>query len=225
MSRTVRVLLAEDNLLVREGLASLLDDLDDVEVCGQAASADEVYALLVDRKPEVVVTDIRMPPHHRDEGVQLAQRLRLDSPEIGVVVLSQFAEPEYALAVFEEGSSGRGYVLKDRIDDIEHLVSAIRAVAAGNSFIDDEVVDVLVKARTRDLDSPLSSLSPRELDVLAELASGKTNASIAEALSITSHGVEKRISSIFVKLGLSEDDKVNRRVMAVLMFLGGREGL
>lgn len=220
---TLRVALAEDNLLVREGLCSLLATRPDLDVCGTAGDLTEALDLVEAVAPDVVITDIRMPPSHTDEGVQLAASLLSSHPGTGVVVLSQFADPDYALAVFEHGSARRAYVLKDRLDDVEHLVAAISAVARGGSFIDNEVVDALVAGRARVSDSPLSHLSPRELDVIGGIAAGGTNASIAESLGVSSHAVEKHISSIFAKLGLTADDRVNRRVMAVLMFLGGRD--
>jgi len=218
----VRVTLADDNLLVREGLVSLLDRADDIVLVGVAGDADELEQLTASERPDVVVTDIRMPPNHSDEGVRFATTLRDTHPEIGVVVLSQFAEPEYALAVFENGTRSRGYVLKDRVADADHLVTAIRAVAGGGSFIDDEIIDVMMRARAG-ADDEVAHLSPREREVLAEIATGKTNVAIAETLGVSGHSIEKHCSAIFAKLGLTEDDAVNRRVSAVLLFLSGRE--
>jgi DNA-binding NarL/FixJ family response regulator len=164
-----------------------------------------------------------MPPTHTDEGIRAARRLRHTAPDVGVVVLSQFVEPAYALDLFSDGSRGRGYVLKDHIDDVERLVAAVSTVASGGSYIDDDVVDALVRARRRALDSPLTSLSSRETDVLAELATGASNAAIANTLGVSEHSIEKHTGVIFAKLGLSGDTDVNRRVMAVLMFLAGRD--
>jgi DNA-binding NarL/FixJ family response regulator len=219
----LRVVLAEDNLLVREGVASLLSTYADVELVAACSNPDELYAAVDEHKPDVVITDIRMPPTHTDEGIRAARRLRHTAPDVGVVVLSQFVEPAYALDLFSDGSRGRGYVLKDHVDDVERLVTAVSTVASGGSYIDDDVVDALVRARRRTLDSPLASLSSRETDVLAELATGASNAAIARALGVSEHSIEKHTGVIFAKLGLSGDSDVNRRVMAVLMFLAGRE--
>lgn len=222
--RTLRVALAEDNLLVREGLVSLLERAVGIDLCGVAGDADGVRAIIGTESPDVVVTDIRMPPDHSDEGVRLAIELRTSNPEIGVVVLSQFAEPEYALAVFQDGTRGRGYVLKDRVADADHLVTAIRTVAGGGSFIDDEIIDVMMRSRSSAGEPELARLSPRELEVLAEIASGKTNTAIAATLGISDHSIEKHCSAIFAKLGLRDDEAVNRRVSAVLLFLAGDSG-
>jgi len=219
----LRVVLAEDNLLVREGVASLLSAYADVDLVAACGNPDELYAAVEAHAPDVVLTDIRMPPTHTDEGIRAARRLRHIAPDVGVVVLSQFVEPAYALDLFSDGSRGRGYVLKDHIDDVERLVAAVSTVASGGSYIDDDVVDALVRARRRALDSPLASLSSREADVLAELATGASNAAIAKALGVSEHSVEKHTGVIFAKLGLSGDADVNRRVMAVLMFLAGRD--
>ena len=217
-----RVVLAEDNLLVREGLVALLSTVDEVDLVGVAEDLPGLLDAVADHGPDVVLTDIRMPPSHTDEGVRAAAELRETHPDMGVVVISQFAEPAYALAVLDEGSRGRAYVLKDRVDDLQHLLGAIRAVVGGGSFIDEEVVDALIKSRSRLVDSPIASLTPRELDVLAEIASGKNNAGVAEALSVSEHAVEKHTNAIFAKLGLSEDSSVNRRVKAVLLYLAGQ---
>lgn len=219
-----RVVLAEDNLLVREGLVALLGTVDEVELVGVAEDLPGLLDAVAAHGPDVVLTDIRMPPSHTDEGVRAAAELRETHPDMGVVVISQFAEPAYALAVLDEGSRGRAYVLKDRVDDLQHLLGAIRAVVGGGSFIDEEVVDALIKSRSRLVDSPIASLTPRELDVLAEIASGKNNAGVASALSVSEHAVEKHTNAIFAKLGLSEDSSVNRRVKAVLLYLAGQSG-
>jgi DNA-binding NarL/FixJ family response regulator len=219
----LRVVLAEDNLLVREGVASLLSTYGDVDLVAACNEPDELFAAVERHRPDVVLTDIRMPPTHTDEGIRAARQLRRTAPEVGVVVLSQFVEPAYALDLLAEGSRGRGYVLKDHVDDVDRLVSAVRVVASGGSYIDDEVVDALVRGRRRAVDSPLTALSPRETEVLAELATGRSNAAIARELRLSEHSVEKHTSVIFAKLGLVEDADVNRRVTAVLLFLAGRE--
>jgi DNA-binding NarL/FixJ family response regulator len=219
----IRLVLAEDNLLVRQGLVSLLESSDDIELVAVAESLDGLLEAVEEHRPDVVLTDIRMPPDHSDEGVRAAEIIRGRHPEMGVVVISQFAEPEYVLAVLGEGSRGRGYVIKDRIDDRAHLGAAIASVAGGGSFIDDEVIEVLIQARSKTVDSPLSGLSPREHEVLAEIANGKSNVAIAVALGVSRHAVEKHSNAIFAKLGLADVDGVNRRVTAVLLFLAGRE--
>ena len=219
-----RIVLAEDNLLVREGLVSLLGRTDEVDLCAVASSLPELLSTVDACRPEVVLTDIRMPPNHTDEGIQAARLLRERYPDLGVVVISQFADPAYALAVFETGTRGRGYLLKDRVDDLGRLMAAIRAVAGGGSFIDEEVVEALIRSRSRLVDSPIQSLTPREREVLAEVATGRSNAAVATHLGVSENAIGKHISSIFAKLGLTEDDEVNRRVKAVLVYLAGRTG-
>jgi DNA-binding NarL/FixJ family response regulator len=213
----VRVVVAEDNALLRQGLERLLGRVEDVVVVGSAADLPSLERLLSDDVPDVLVTDIRMPPTGTDEGIRVASRLRETHPEIGVVVLSQYAEPAYALALLGEGSAGRAYLLKERVSDVDELVRAIREVAAGRSVIDPMVVETLVTAgRHR---SPLQYLTSREVEVLAHMATGRTNAAIAAALVLSERAVEKHTNSIFAKLGLTEEPDVNRRVAAVLLYL------
>jgi DNA-binding NarL/FixJ family response regulator len=215
----IRVVVAEDSLIVREGLRQLLAGSPGVEV---VASYGDVQAVLdaVERdRPDVVLTDIRMPPSHTDEGIRLADHLRESRPSTGVVVLSQYAEPPYILALLEHGSDRRGYLLKERIHDHGQLVSAIDAVARGGAMIDPKIVEVLVEARSRADRSPLAELTPRERDVLAEMAEGKSNAAIAASLVLTKRAVEKHINSIFTKRGLAASEDVSKRVKATLMFL------
>lgn len=219
----LRIVLAEDNLLVREGLVSLLSTVDGFTVVASAASMPELLESVDRHHPDVVVTDIRMPPEHHDEGIQAARRLRASHPDLGVLVLSQFVGPSYALELLSDGTTGRGYMLKDRVNEIERLASAVRTVATGGSFIDDAVVDALVRARTRAVDTPLHTLTDRERDVLSEMATGATNSVIAERLTVSEHAIEKHSNAIFSKLGLTADAEVNRRVAAVLMFLAGDE--
>lgn len=221
----LRVIVAEDSILVREGLVGLLASIPDVEVVAVCSDLDELLTAVATVAADVVLTDIRMPPSHTDEGIRAARQLRDSHPELGVVVLSQFVDPAYALDLLADGTSGRAYVLKDHIDDVRRLERAITTVAAGGSLVDDDVVEMLVRSRRRAVDSPLEALSPRELDVLTEMATGVTNASIAERLGVSMHSVEKHSNAIFSKLHLSEDEGVNRRVRAVLMFLAGREEL
>lgn len=220
----ISVVLAEDNLLVRQGLVSLLERTDAVELRASCSSLTELLAAVEAHRPAVVLTDIRMPPDHEDEGIQAARLLRERHPDIGVVVVSQFTDPAFALAVFEDGTRGRAYLLKDRIDDLDRLLAAIRAVAAGGSFIDDEVVDALIRSRSRLVDAPILALTPRELEVLGEIAAGRSNGAIAGRLGVSEHAIGKHISAIFAKLGLTEDEEINRRVKAVLVYLADRSG-
>ena len=215
----LRVVLAEDNYLVREGVGKLIDLEPDLEVVGACIDYPSLLKTVQEESPDVVVTDIRMPPTGTDEGIRAANELRSLYPSLGVVVLSQYSEPAYALRFLENGSKGRAYLLKERVSDIGQLASAIREVARGGSVIDPEVVDNLVKARSQDTRSPLRALTPREVEVLAEMAQGKNNAAVAAALVLSERAVEKHINSIFFKLGLSEETDVHRRVKAVLLFL------
>jgi DNA-binding NarL/FixJ family response regulator len=215
----IRLVLAEDQYLVREGLRRLLETQDGLEVVAVCDDLDSLLAAVDAERPDVVVTDIRMPPGHTDEGIQGATRLRETDPEIGVVVLSQYATPGYVLALLEGGSERRAYLLKERVKDVDQLVAAIRAVAEGGSVLDPKVVDSLVAENARGDDSPLNELTPRELDVLREMAEGKNNAAIAEALVLTERSVEKVIHSVFLKLGLTWETAVHKRVKAVVIYL------
>jgi DNA-binding NarL/FixJ family response regulator len=219
----LRVVLADDSLIVREGIAQLLATAGDVEI---VASCSDLESLLeaVDRdRPDVVLTDIRMPPSGTDEGIQVAARLRESHPEIGVVVLSQYSEPSYAIALLESGSDRRAYLLKERVHDRAQLLSTIQAVAAGGSVIDPKIVEVLVAAKARADRSPLSELTPREREVLAEIAQGKSNTAIADSLVLTKRAVEKHINAIFMKLNLAGEEDVAKRVKAALMFLAEQD--
>ena len=215
----IRLVIAEDHLLVREGIRRLLETEPDIEVAAVCGDLDSLLAAVETEHPDVVVTDIRMPPGNSDEGIQAAERLRTTDPDVGVVVLSQYATPSYALALLEGGSAGRSYLLKERIQDPGELVSAIRAVSNGGSVIDPKVVEALVAENARGEESPLSQLTPREADVLRGMAEGKNNAAIAEALFLTERSVEKVIHSIFLKLGLTWEKAVNKRVKAVILYL------
>jgi DNA-binding NarL/FixJ family response regulator len=219
----IRVVLAEDNTLLREGVARLLEREDGIELAGTASDLPELEALLATVDPDVVVTDIRMPPTGTDEGIQIAAALRTERPEVGVVVLSQYAEPAYALALLEGGSAGRAYLLKERVSEVDEVLAAIREVADGGSVIDPKVVESLVSTN-RHPSSELDRLTPREREILGEMAQGKSNAAIAAALVLSIRAVEKHTNSIFSKLGLSEEVDVNRRVKAVLLFLADRAG-
>jgi DNA-binding NarL/FixJ family response regulator len=216
----IRIVLAEDQYLVREGLRRLLDTRDELEIAAVCGDLDSLLDAVAVERPDVVVTDIRMPPGSTDEGIQAATRLRETNPEVGVVVLSQYATPSYALALLKGGSEGRAYLLKERVSDVEQLVAAIGAVADGGSVLDPKVVEALVAENARDDASPLNELTPRERDVLHEMAEGKNNAAIGEALFLTERSVEKVIHSIFLKLGLTWEPAVHKRVKAVVLYLG-----
>ena len=215
----IRLVIAEDDYLVREGVRRLLDTRDDVEVVAVCEDLESLLAAVDVEQPDVVVTDIRMPPTGIDEGIQAAARLRETNPEVGVVVLSQYATPSYALALLEGGSERRAYLLKERVKDLDQLVGAIRAVSEGGSVMDPKVVDALVADSARAEESPLNQLTPRERDVLREMAEGRNNAAIAESLFLTERSVEKVIHSIFLKLGLRWEPAVHKRVRAVVMYL------
>ena len=215
----LRLVIADDHLLVREGVRRLLETDPDLEVTAVCGDLESLLAAVEREHPDVVVTDIRMPPSNSDEGIQAAQRLRTTDPDVGVVVLSQYATPSYALAILEGGSAGRSYLLKERVQEPDQLVSAIRAVADGGSVIDPKVVEALVAEDARGERSPLKSLSARELDVLREMAAGKSNAAIGESLFLAERSVEKVIHSIFLKLGLTWEPSVNKRVKAVILYL------
>ena len=216
---SIRVVLAEDHYLVREGVRRLLETQPELEVAAVCADLDSLLDAVEAEQPEVVVTDIRMPPSDTDEGVRAAERLRETHPEVGVVVLSQYASPGYVLTLLEGGSARRAYLLKERVNDVEQLVGAIHAVAEGGSFIDPKVVELLVAENARSEESPLNDLTPRERDVLREMAEGRNNAAIAEALFLTERSVEKVIHSIFLKLGLTWETAVHKRVKAVILYL------
>jgi len=215
----IRLVLAEDHYLVREGVRRLLETRPDFEVAAVCGDLDSLLAAVEAERPDVVVTDIRMPPDGADEGIQAAELLRQTNPEVGVVVLSQYATPSYLLALLEGGSARRAYLLKERVKDVGQLAAAIRAIAEGGSLIDPKVVEVLVAENARGEDSPLHQLTPRERDVLREMAEGKNNAAIADALFLTERSVEKVIHSIFLKLGLTWETAVHKRVKAVILYL------
>jgi DNA-binding NarL/FixJ family response regulator len=216
----LRLVIAEDHLLVREGVRRLLETDPDLEVAAVCGDLDSLLAAVAAEHPDVVVTDIRMPPGNNDEGIQAAERLRTTDPDVGVVVLSHYATPSYALALLEGGSAGRSYLLKERVQEPEQLVSAIRAVAGGGSVIDPKVVEALVAEDARGEQSPIHRLTARERDVLREMAAGKSNAAIGESLFLAERSVEKVIHSIFLKLGLTWEPSVNKRVKAVILYLG-----
>jgi DNA-binding NarL/FixJ family response regulator len=218
----IRIALGEDSWIVREGVCQLLAADPEVEIVAAVADVDLLRQACDEKHPDVVLTDIRMPPTHTDEGIRLAAELRETHTRIGVVILSQFSDPTYALSLLEHGSDGRAYLLKERVHNRAELVAAIRAVAGGGSMIDPKVVEVLVEARSRAERSPLNVLTARELQVLAEIAQGRSNTAIADALFLTKRAVEKHINAIFWKLGLADGADgadVSKRVKATLMFL------
>jgi DNA-binding NarL/FixJ family response regulator len=215
----IKVVIAEDAFLAREALEQVLARAPNVEVVGVCEDRYSLLAEVEAKRPDVVVTDIRMPPTGTDEGIQVAKELGESHPDMGVVVLSQFTEPDYALALLGNGSAKRAYLLKERVHNEQELANAIEAVAHGGSAIDPKVVDALVQARARDEASPLRQLSPRELEVLSQMAEGKSNTAIAQELFLTKRAVEKHINSIFLKLDLRDADDVSRRVKATLLFL------
>jgi DNA-binding NarL/FixJ family response regulator len=215
----IRVALGEDNLLVREGLRQLLDGDPEMEIVAAVGDADSLTEACDSAAPDVVVTDIRMPPTETDEGIRLAGALRDTHPDIGVVVLSQFSDPVYAIALLEHGSDRRAYLLKERVHNRAELTAAIRAVASGGSLIDPKIVEGLVRAREQVERSPLRDLTAREREVLAEIAQGKSNTAIAESLFLTKRAVEKHINAIFLKLGLADSQDVSKRVKAALILL------
>ena len=218
----MRVVFAEDDYLVREGTAALLAQAGDLEVVEAVPDLDTLLAAVERHRPDAVLTDIRMPPTKTTEGIDAALRIRREHPGTGVVVLSQYAEEDYAYVLLKDGAEGLGYLLKERVADVEEIVRALRDVAAGGSVLDPKVVEGLVSRRDREAHSPLARLTDREREVLGLMAEGKNNAAVAASLFLTERAVEKHINSVFHKLGLSEEPNVHRRVMAVLTFL--REG-
>ena len=218
----MRVVIAEDSYLVREGTRRLLED-GGVEVVAAVEDAGQLLEAVDEHRPDAVVTDIRMPPTHHMEGIEAALAIRARYPSIGVVVLSQHVDEEYAFALLRNGTAGLGYLLKERLGDVDELLRSLNEVVAARSVIDAEVIDALVARRMRP-DSPLESLTPRELDVLHQMAQGRTNASIAAELFLSESAVEKHANSIFAKLGLREEPQLHRRVVAVLTYLRGRSG-
>jgi DNA-binding NarL/FixJ family response regulator len=216
------VILGEDDFIAREGISRLLESLDGFELAAACGDLESLEDAVERERPDAVLTDIRMPPTHTDEGVRVAAALRRSHPGLGVVVLSQYDDPDHALRVFDGGVARRGYLLKDSVAAPEQLVTAVRTVAAGGSTIDPLVVEAMLGARAAGVDSPLARLSPREREVLAEMASGRNNSAIAARLVLTVRAVERHINSIFAKLGLAEEEDYHRRVRAVLLFLAER---
>jgi DNA-binding NarL/FixJ family response regulator len=218
---TIRLVLGEDNALLREGMRGLLSGADGIDVVDGCADLPSLLASVDALRPDVVLTDIRMPPSWTDEGVQVARHCRVHLPGTGVVLLSQYVDPGYVRNLLDSGSAGRGYLLKERVSDLDELVSALTTVAAGGSVVDPEVIEHLVKAGLNRGDRNVGRLSARELEVLSEMSRGHSNAAIAASLFITQRAVEKHINSIFAKLGVSGSDGAHPRVRAVLLYLSG----
>ena len=216
---TLRVVFAEDNYLVREGTSSLLREVEEVELVAAVEDRESLLAAVAEHRPNSVLTDIRMPPTHTNEGIEAAKQIRSEHPDTGVVVLSQYDEEEYAFDLLKDGAAGLGYLLKERVADVTELVRALGEVARGGSVLDPKVVEALVKRKNRIANSPLARLTERERQVLERMAQGKNNAAIAESLFLTERAIEKHINSLFHKLDLSEEPTVHRRVKAVLTLL------
>jgi DNA-binding NarL/FixJ family response regulator len=220
---TIRVVIGEDSAVVREGIQRMLERQEDIEVASTAADFATLRAAIEAERPDVVLTDIRMPPTLTDEGIRIAVELRASAPDVGVVVLSQHVEPTYALALLEGGSARRAYLLKERLRDSTELTRAIREVAAGGSVVDPLVVDELVRARAARESSPLRELTDGETAILAMIAQGLSNAAIADELVVTKRAVERHINAIFLKLGLRDAGDVSRRVKAALVYLADQQ--
>jgi DNA-binding NarL/FixJ family response regulator len=219
---SIRVVLAEDNYLLRAGTSALLGALDEVELLAAVADLDELLAAVDEHRPDVVITDIRMPPDHGTEGLKAAARIRAEHPGTGVILLTQFADPQYAYELLRGGAAGAGYLLKERIGDVSELERSLHQVASGGSALDPQLVEALVTRSERSEGSPLAGLTPREREVLEEMAQGKSNAAIAKALTLTERAVQKHINSLFSKLGLGAAAELDRRVAAVLTLLESR---
>jgi DNA-binding NarL/FixJ family response regulator len=216
---TLRVVFADDNYLVREGVSALLAEVDEIELVGTAADPYSLLKSVVEHQPDAVLTDIRMPPSHTNEGIEAAKRIRAEHPGTGVVVLSQYVEEDYAFELLADGVTGLGYLLKERVSDLDELVRALHEVARGGSVLDPKVVEGLLSRKSSDAGSPLLGLTDREREVLQAMSTGRNNATIAKTLFMSDRAVEKHIGSVFQKLGLVDEQEVNRRVMAVLAFL------
>ncbi|HEY4991656.1 MAG TPA: response regulator transcription factor [Nakamurella sp.] len=215
----LRVVFAEDNYLVREGTAALLAEVDEIELVGVVEDLQALLRSVGELQPDAVLTDIRMPPTFSSEGIDAAKRIRIEYPAVGVVVLSQYAEDDLAFELLSDGVAGLGYLLKERISQVDELVRALQEVCRGGSALDPKIVEGLMFRRSREARSPLRGLTDRERDVLGEMAAGRNNAAIAKTLFLSDRAVEKHIGVVFQKLGLIDEGEVNRRVMAVLAFL------
>ncbi len=215
----LRVVLADDNFLVREGIAALLAEVDEVELVAGVGDPQSLLKAVTEHLPDAVLTDIRMPPTHTTEGIDAAKQIRADHPDIGVVVLSQYVEEEYAFELLADGVAGLGYLLKERVSDIDELVRALHDVTRGGSALDPKVVEGLMNRKAAEASSPLLGLSDKERAVLEQMATGRNNATIARTLYMSERSVEKHISAVFLKLGLVDEGEMNRRVRAVLTYV------
>jgi DNA-binding NarL/FixJ family response regulator len=222
VERPIRVVLADDSYLVREAISHVLETEAGFVLVATCEDGDALVAAVEAERPDVVLTDIRMPPSGDDEGITVANRLRVTHPDVGVVVVSQYANPRYGVALLEGGSERRAYLLKERLHDRAQLVGALSTVAQGGSVVDSKVVEALIFAQVRDENSPLTVLTPRELEILSEIAQGKSNQAIADQLVLSKRAVEKHINAIFLKLDLTQDEDVSRRVKAALIYLSQR---
>jgi DNA-binding NarL/FixJ family response regulator len=221
---TTRVVLGEDSYLASEGIARVIERVADIELVAMCADFDAVVQAVDELAPDVVLTDVRMPPTHSDEGIRLATELHVSHPEIGVVVLTQHTDPSYAMALLQNGSARRAYLLKERITDGKTLTEVVRSVATGGSFVDPAVVEALLKSTRAQEETGLAQLTPRELEILALIAVGRSNSSIAAELFLTKRAVERHINSIFMKLELGNSEDISRRVTAALIYLMGDTG-
>ena len=215
----MRVVFADDNFLVREGVTALMAEIPDIDLVESVADPQSLLKAVKEQAPDAVLTDIRMPPTHTMEGIEAAKQIRASNPSIGVVVLSQYVEEEYAFELLENGVSGLGYLLKERISDIDELVRALQEVSRGGSALDPKVVEGLMMRKANEAKSPLLGLTEKERAVLEAMATGRNNATIAKSLYMSERAVEKHIGSVFQKLGLVDEGEMNRRVMAVLKFV------
>ena len=215
----LRIVFADDNYLVREGVSALLAEVDEIELVDTAADPHSLVKSVAEHRPDAVLTDIRMPPTFTTEGIEAAKRIRSEFPDTGVVVLSQYVEEDYAFELLSDGVAGLGYLLKERVSDLDELVRALHDVARGGSALDPRVVEGLLARKSSENQSPLLGLTDREREVLQEMATGRNNATIAKTLYMSDRAVEKHIGSVFQKLGLVDEREVNRRVMAVLAYL------
>lgn len=220
----LRVVFADDNFLVREGVGALLAEVDELELVDTVADPLSLFKAVAEHQPDAVLTDIRMPPTFTNEGIEAAKRIRSEYPATGVVVLSQYVEEEYAFELLSDGVAGLGYLLKERVSQLDELVRALHDVSRGGSALDPKVVEGLLSRRSTDSGSPLLGLTDREREVLAEMATGKNNSMIAKTLYMSERAVEKHIGAVFQKLGLVEEGEVNRRVVAVLRYLEATGG-
>ena len=220
----LRVVFAEDNYLVREGVAALLSEVAEIDLVRTVSDPSSLLKAVAELAPDAVLTDIRMPPTHTTEGIDAAKQIRSEHADIGVVVLSQYVEDDYAFDLLRDGVAGLGYLLKERVSEVDELIRALNDVVRGGSALDPKVVEALLARTSAEANAPLAGLTARELEVLQAMATGRNNSAIAASLFMSERAVEKHIGSVFAKLGLADEGAVNRRVMAVLAFLEAAGG-